>query len=322
MLFDQEILDAQETEPTLKKMPHDDQDPLNDCEGEKRRKRRRNASESSSKSSKKDKAPTDSTNDDIPVDQPQDKVEELIQNHPNSECILGLSTIMVAKKFKEIIKKEELTTADLEGVGFEMLKSCYKNDVELEYHVNQIKAAIHFYNSDFYYLAYLSMEKKYTSSLTKHYATRYYIEGIEDTILDRWSKEIYKYHVDALVVIKNKIEDTQLGVESYQRTLNLNKPKFYILGIDHKIPYMTTETEKGVVYLNKYGVKSLMLRKEVHKFCDGTLVKVQDNLLKMLKENRLGRENENLIGRNWTKIDTKRSKAILEVIENTLKHRE
>nr|GFD28694.1 hypothetical protein [Tanacetum cinerariifolium] len=85
MLFDQEILDAQETEPTLKKMPHDDQDPLNDCEGEKRRKRRRNASESSSKSSKKDKAPTDSTNDDIPVDQPQDKVEELIQNHPNSE---------------------------------------------------------------------------------------------------------------------------------------------------------------------------------------------------------------------------------------------
>ncbi|GKA41593.1 hypothetical protein Tco_0734253 [Tanacetum coccineum] len=42
------------------------------------------------------------------------------------------------------------------------------------------------------------MEKKYTSSLTKHYAARYYIEGIEDMILYRLSKEVHLYHVDAL----------------------------------------------------------------------------------------------------------------------------
>ncbi|GJS79844.1 hypothetical protein Tco_0729725 [Tanacetum coccineum] len=45
-------------------------------------------------------------------------------------------------------------------------------------------------------------------------------------------------------------------------------------GIDHKIPYTTTRTDKGVVYLNNYNVKSLMLREEAHKFCDGTLMKV------------------------------------------------
>ncbi|GJY08715.1 hypothetical protein Tco_0396244 [Tanacetum coccineum] len=55
-----------------------------------------------------------------------------------------------------------------------------------------------FYNSNFYYLVYLSMEKKYTSSLTKHYAARYYIEGIQDMISNRWIKEVHLYHVDAL----------------------------------------------------------------------------------------------------------------------------
>ncbi|GJS41345.1 hypothetical protein Tco_0566388 [Tanacetum coccineum] len=54
----------------------------------------------------------------------------------NVDCILGHLTFAVAKKIKEIIKKDELTIADLEGVGLEMLKRQYKNDVELEYHVS------------------------------------------------------------------------------------------------------------------------------------------------------------------------------------------
>ncbi|GJW57454.1 hypothetical protein Tco_0104185 [Tanacetum coccineum] len=124
------------------------------------------------------------------------------------------------------------------------------------------------------------------------------------------------------VVIKNKIEDTQLGVESYQRTPNLTKPKFYFAGIDHKIPYTTTGTEKGVVYINKYDVKSLIQRDEVHKFCDGTFLKVKYNLLKMLKENSLGRGNVKLEGREWTKNDIKRLEAMLERINKTLKHKE
>nr|GEV06416.1 hypothetical protein CTI12_AA475510 [Tanacetum cinerariifolium] len=56
--------------------------------------------------------------------------------------ILGPSTIAIAKKLKEIIYKDELTIADLEGAGLEKLKLHYKNDVELEYHVDQLKAAV------------------------------------------------------------------------------------------------------------------------------------------------------------------------------------
>ncbi|GJW13567.1 retrovirus-related pol polyprotein from transposon TNT 1-94, partial [Tanacetum coccineum] len=63
-------------------------------------------------------------------------------------------------------------------------------------------------------------------------------------------------------------------------------------------------------------------RDEVHKFCDGTLLKVQDNLLKILKENSLGRGNVKLEGREWTKNNIKRSEAMLEKINKTLKYKE
>ncbi|GJZ50656.1 hypothetical protein Tco_0604846 [Tanacetum coccineum] len=413
--LDQETLDAQDTEPSFKKRPHDHQDPPNDREGEKRKKRRKDAGEPSSRSSKKDKALMDHVHEDTPADQPQDQKEEL------------------AKRLKELIKKDELTIADLEGVGLKMLKRQYKNDVELEYHVEQLKTTVleeaqwcngecdvskprsfdkqmfkstkpHncFYNRDYYYLVNLSTEEKYTSSLTKHFAARYHIEGIEDMIPDRWSKKIHLYQIDALngihhwddarkdffkaemgnrssdkvysdkriifvvkvnvkkkwgygfltsivvrrsdnkeyefsyvnlprlnlndvedmyllkvqdklhhlkldfeidfinalnlfirrAFIQNRIKDVQLGVESYQRTLNLTKPKFYFLGIDKKIPYTTSGTEKGV------------------------------NLMKMVNENILGHGNKSLKGRDWNGKDIKRSNEMLEKIDKTLKRKE
>nr|GEW72068.1 hypothetical protein [Tanacetum cinerariifolium] len=125
---------------------------------------------------------------------------------PNS---IYLSLTITTKKPKAIIQKDKLTIAYLEGVGLERLKQQYKNDVELKYHVDQLKAAVlteakwnsdeddvlkprtfernmykntkphpSFYNNDFYYLVYLSMKEKYTTSITKHYATRYYKQEI------------------------------------------------------------------------------------------------------------------------------------------------
>nr|GEW28162.1 hypothetical protein [Tanacetum cinerariifolium] len=63
-----------------------------------------------------------------------------------------------------------------------------------------------------------------------------------------------------------------------------------------------------------------MQRDEVHKLCNGTLLKVQYNLLKMSNENKLGRRNVKLEGKEWTKNDIKRSKDMLEKIHKTLKH--
>ncbi|GJX42177.1 hypothetical protein Tco_0257167 [Tanacetum coccineum] len=93
----------------------------------------------------------------------------------------------------------------------------------------------------------------------------------------------------------NDVEDMyllKLGVESYQRTLNLTKPKFYFKGINQKIPYLMLGTEKGVVYLNQHNIQNLMKLDEVNKFCDGSLLKIHDNLLEMVSKNELGRGNK------------------------------
>ncbi|GJU14836.1 hypothetical protein Tco_1142802 [Tanacetum coccineum] len=41
-----------------------------------------------------------------------------------------------------VLDKDELTTTDLKEIGLETLKQQYKNDVELECHVGQLKAAV------------------------------------------------------------------------------------------------------------------------------------------------------------------------------------
>ncbi|GKD82888.1 hypothetical protein Tco_1349727 [Tanacetum coccineum] len=323
------------------------------------------------RSSRRKKSPMIHAQVDTPSIQPLDPKDEYVQNHPNPEWfpkksgsanakrrmtwfdlllkldinqnenhILEPSTIVIAKKIKEIIQKDELTITDLEGARLERLKQKYQNNVELEYHVEQLKAAVlteakqnskeddvskprsfkrymskntkphpSFYNNNFYYRVCLSTEKKYITSITKHYAARYYNKGIKDMISDIWCIETHRYIFEALkvvrvevkkkwgygflssivvrrsddqeyefsyadlsrlslndvedmcflqvqdklhhlplefvknfnnallllirrVVIQNRVEDIQLGVESYPQTLNLTNPMMFFEGID------------------------------------------------------------------------------------------
>ncbi|GKC38498.1 hypothetical protein Tco_1050882 [Tanacetum coccineum] len=81
-------------------------------------------------------------------------------------------------------------------------------------------------------------------------------------------------------------------------------------------------TEKGVMYLNQHNIKSLMRLDEVYKFCDGTLLKIRDNLLEIVNKNVLGRGNQRLKGREWNTKDIKRSNEMLDKIDQTLKRKE
>ncbi|GJZ75617.1 hypothetical protein Tco_0640082 [Tanacetum coccineum] len=185
--LDQEALDAQDTEPSFYKRSHDDPDPPNDREGETRKKRRKDAGKPS-RSSKKDKDPVVPVQEDTLADQPQDQEEYYIKKHH----ILGPSTVAMAKKLKALIKKDELTIEDLEGGFVQGLDS-------FEKHISKsTKPHNCFDNNDFYYLVNLSTGEKYATSLTKHFATRYHIQGIEDMILDRWGKKIHRYQIEAL----------------------------------------------------------------------------------------------------------------------------
>ncbi|GKA43780.1 hypothetical protein Tco_0736504 [Tanacetum coccineum] len=185
----------------------------------------------------------------------------------------------------------------------------------------------HFYNSDFYNLAYLSMEKRYTSSLTKHYAAR-----LEKRFLhsrDRTDGKEYEFSfADFSRLSLNDIKDMYLlKVQGKRHHLKLeyeidfiNALLLYIRRVVIKNRIKDTQLDtihdhwnrKGSVYLNKYDVKSLMLHEEVHKFCDGTLVKVQDNLENILKENRLGPENVNLDGKDGPRMTSRGRRLCLK----------
>ncbi|GJY50697.1 hypothetical protein Tco_0441544 [Tanacetum coccineum] len=66
----------------------------------------------------------------------------------------------------------------------------------------------------------------------------------------------------------------------------------FFKGINQRIPFKMTAMHKGVVYLNQYNIKSLMKLSEVKKFSDGTLVKIQENLIDMLSKNKLDSGNK------------------------------
>ncbi|GJZ71843.1 hypothetical protein Tco_0635694 [Tanacetum coccineum] len=276
--LDQDALDAQAAQSSFHKRSHDNQDPPNNPEGENKKKH------------------------DINKD----------ENH-----ILGPSTVSIAKKFKELIKKDELTIADLEGAGLEWLKVQYNNDVELEYHVSQLKAAVLISAQkrsilllsasimlrdttnkeedriDFFkagmsavtegniysdlrlkLVVHIVVKKKWgygflTSVVVrrsdyKEYKFSYadlprlsvndiehmYFLQVQDK-LHHLPLEFVKDFNNALLMfirrtmIKNRVEDIQLGVESYKKTLNLTKPTMFFEGIDQRIPFTMTATHKG-----------------------------------------------------------------------------
>nr|GEW63635.1 hypothetical protein [Tanacetum cinerariifolium] len=61
---------------------------------------------------------------------------------------------------------------------------------------------------------------------------------------------------------------------------------------------------------------------EVKKFSDGTLIKIHENLVDMVKKNKLGTGNKRLKGRDWTNMDVEKSNEMVDKIEKTLKRRE
>ncbi|GJZ92556.1 hypothetical protein Tco_0664621 [Tanacetum coccineum] len=69
------------------------------------------------------------------------------------------------------------------------------------------------------------------------------------------------------IVLKNKVEDVQLGVESYQRKLNLTKPQRTCQHISVKEPYTLNYDPPGIIYEDKRKKKRLMRADEIYKFC-------------------------------------------------------
>ncbi|GKA66670.1 hypothetical protein Tco_0766478 [Tanacetum coccineum] len=119
-------------------------------------------------------------------------------------------------------------------------------------------------------------------------------------------------HVDQKHCHQERIEDLQLGVESYQTKLNLEQPNWDASDFLFKEDYTIVNKPRAVIYRDMDDNKKIMRIDEVHKFSDGTLLRIRDKLDFMVKDFRLFKFN---------KDDKRRSEDFIEVIEKRLKIR-
>ncbi|GJZ73825.1 hypothetical protein Tco_0637971 [Tanacetum coccineum] len=80
------------------------------------------------------------------------------------------------------------------------------------------------------------------------------------------------------VVILKRVEDLQLGVESYHKKLNITKPETFRSDISNMTPYIAYNNPQGIIYLDKLKRNRLIRSDKLYKFCDGTLTSVRSLL--------------------------------------------
>ncbi|GKG29862.1 hypothetical protein Tco_0419760, partial [Tanacetum coccineum] len=60
------------------------------------------------------------------------------------------------------------------------------------------------------------------------------------------------------LVIRKRVEDFQLGIESYQTQLNLTKPRWEATGFKFKHDFTVKDSQRVVIFRDKYGVQIIM----------------------------------------------------------------
>nr|GEX30961.1 hypothetical protein [Tanacetum cinerariifolium] len=89
------------------------------------------------------------------------------------------------------------------------------------------------------------------------------------------------------IVIQRRVEDLQLGVESYQKRLSLTKPDTYRSDLKRSKVYTAYSNLRGFIYQNKDKKNRLIWIDKLHKFSDGTLNDVRTALDDRLKGIRM-----------------------------------
>ncbi|GJV64501.1 hypothetical protein Tco_1475329 [Tanacetum coccineum] len=76
------------------------------------------------------------------------------------------------------------------------------------------------------------------------------------------------------IVIRKRVEDLQLGIESYQTKLNLEQPNWDASDFPFKEDYTIVFKPRAVIYRDRDDNRKMMRIDEVHKFSDGMLIRI------------------------------------------------
>ncbi|GJZ43469.1 hypothetical protein Tco_0590724 [Tanacetum coccineum] len=119
------------------------------------------------------------------------------------------------------------------------------------------------------------------------------------------------------MVIQKRVEDLQLGVESYQKKINVTKPETTRPGLRKKEPYTPYQDPQGFIYVDTQGRNKLMRSDELYKFSDDTLTRLRTSLDDITKNIRM----EYLPQRRWSSLEKKRANIMIKAIDKQLKER-
>ncbi|GJW93059.1 hypothetical protein Tco_0172731, partial [Tanacetum coccineum] len=120
---------------------------------------------------------------------------------------------------------------------------------------------------------------------------------------------------DLNIVIRKRVEDLQLGIESYQTKLNLTQPDWDASDFLFKEDCTIVSKPRAVIYKDRNDQKKMMRDTEVHKFSDDTLNRILDKLDHMVKDFKLFKFNPGIETRIWSEDDRRRSKEFIENIQ-------
>nr|GEV52240.1 hypothetical protein [Tanacetum cinerariifolium] len=93
------------------------------------------------------------------------------------------------------------------------------------------------------------------------------------------------------LVIRQQVEDFQLGIESYQTQLNLTKPRWDATGFEYKNDYTVIDSPRAVTFRDRYGVQMIMRFNDIQKFSDGMLQQIDEALDYPVKELKINKMN-------------------------------
>ncbi|GKB80329.1 hypothetical protein Tco_0947224 [Tanacetum coccineum] len=122
------------------------------------------------------------------------------------------------------------------------------------------------------------------------------------TIDERYDLNVALCMYTRRIVIQRRVEDLQLGVESYQKKLNLTKPDTYRSNLKNKTAYTSYSDPHRIIYVDQYRRKRLMCADELHKFSNGTLNDVRSAFHDIAVRIRM----EYLPMRKWSNLDKKK----------------
>nr|GEZ48462.1 hypothetical protein [Tanacetum cinerariifolium] len=137
------------------------------------------------------------------------------------------------------------------------------------------------------------------------------------TVKERFAFNVSLQMFTRSIVIQRRMEYLQLGVESYQKKLNLTKSDTYRFELKRKEAYIVYSNPRGFIYQNKDKQNRLMRIDELHKFSDGALTDVRTALDDHLKGIRMKYLPQSI----WRKSDKDREAAMIQAIDKSLKTR-